>query len=195
VDKNEDRIESIEVPRIEKIVSDGINFIVKNMQALSPSSLIVPAVPVHLASEWLKKYLEKHGWKIKPSKVPEEVLPHLPYSWQGTGGTLLISYSDFLCPDDCPEPTGHCPVTGESRSEPLHELLNRLMVPRYKVHIIRSRQLAPGLGGYKVEDLNNLYKKVSLGEGRWLVGTACKCHGALTGVEVRRKAHSASAVA
>ena len=191
VDKNEDRIESIEALHIEKMVSDGISFLVKNIQSLSPSSLIIPAIPVHLASEWLKIYLEKHGWKIKPGKVPKEVMSRLPYSWQGTGGTLLISYADFLCPDDCPEPSDHCPVTCEKRSEPLHELLNRLSVPHHQMHVIRSRQLAPGLGGYKVEDLTNLYMKVSHGEGRWLVGTACKCHGALTGVEVTRKARGA----
>jgi hypothetical protein len=186
IDKDKARIESIEALHTEKIISDGINFLVKNMRSLNPSSLIVPAVPVHLASEWLKIYLEEHGWKIKSSEIPAEIMSHLPYSWHGKGGTLLISYADFLCPDDCPEPSDHCPVTGETRPEPLHGLLNRLVVPHHQMHVIMSRQLAPGLGGYRVEDLTNLYVKVSRGEGRWLVGTACKCHGTLTGVEVKK---------
>ena len=191
IDKDKDRIESIEPLHTEKIVSDGVNFLVKNIQSLNPSSVIVPAIPVHLASEWLKIFLEEHGWEIQPIRVPEEIIQLLPHTWQGTGGTLLISYTDFLCPDDCPEPSDHCHMTGETRSEPLHELLNRLSVPLHQIHVIRSRQLAPGLGGYKAEDLTNLYSKVSQGEGKWLVGTACKCHGALTGVEVIRKAHGA----
>ena len=186
VDKDKDRFEPIEALDTEKIVSDGIRFLAKNIQSLNPSSFIVPAIPVHLASEWLKIYLEDHGWKIKPSKVPAEIIPRLPHTWQGTGGTLLISNADFLCPDDCPEPSDHCPMTGETRSEPLHNLLNSLIVPHHQMHVIRSRQLAPGLGGYKAEDLTNLHTKVTQEEGKWLVGTACKCHGALTGVEVRK---------
>jgi len=53
------------------------------------------------------------------------------------------------------------------------------------VHVIRSRQLAPGLGGYRVRDLKELLGKVSeAGKGKWLVATACNCHGIVTAMQV-----------
>ena len=74
IDKDKDRIDSIEPIHTKKIVSDGVNFLVKNIQSLNPSSVIVPAIPVHLASEWLKIFLEEHGWEIQPIRVPEEII-------------------------------------------------------------------------------------------------------------------------
>ena len=183
VDKDEDRLAQVRDLAVEKMVCDGVSFLAKNIHALNPSSFIVPAIPIHLASEWLKHSLEANGWKVKPSKIPKEIMPFLPHTWQGKGGTLLISYADFLCPDDCPEPSDHCPMTGETRTDPLHDLLRHLYVPHHQMHIIRSRQLAPGLGGYRVEDLRDLLNKVKQKEGKWWVGTACKCHGALTGLK------------
>ena len=119
--------------------------------------------------------------------MPDEILPALPHSWRGLPGTLLVSYSDFYCPDDCPEPSDHCPMTGEKRALPLYELLSRIVIPDHTTHVIRSRQLAPGLGGYKVEDLRNLLMKTSQQAGKWLVGTACSCHGALTALNIQSK--------
>jgi len=187
IDKEKKSLEKIETLPTEKVVSDGVRFLAKNIDKLNPSSFIIPAIPLHLAAEWLKAYLEARGWKITLNEPPEEILSHLPHVWEGIGGTLLISYADFLCPDDCPEPLDHCPTTGETRPEPLHDLLSHLDVPKHQIYIVRSRQLAPGLGGYRAEDLRDLLKKVKQKEGKWLVGTACKCHGALTALE----AHSA----
>lgn len=183
IDKEKESFEHIEALPSEKIVCDGVSFLVKNIHALNPSNFIIPAIPLHLAAEWLKSYLYTHGWTIRVRNLPEEILSHLPHVWQGIGGTLLISYADFLCPDDCPEPSDHCPTTGETRTAPLHDLLGRLIIPQHQNYIIRSRQLAPGLGGYRVEDLKDLLKKVKQEEGKWLVGTACKCHGAITAFE------------
>ena len=183
VDRSEERLAQVSDLPIEKIACDGIGFLVENFHLLNSASVIVPAIPVHLAAEWLKKYLAESGWRVVSKEVPDEIIPALPHSWQGPGGTLLVSYSDFFCPDDCPEPADHCPMTGEKRALPLHELLSRIVIPDHTTHIIRSRQLAAGLGGYKVEALRNLLLKARQGAGKWLVGTACSCHGAITVLE------------
>ena len=187
VDKSEDRLAQVADLPVEKIGCDGVGFLVENFHLLNPSCVIVPAIPVHLAAEWLKNYLDKSGWHVEAREVPNEIIPVLPHAWQGLGGTLLVSYSDFFCPDDCAEPFDHCPMTGEKRDLPLHELLNRINIPDFTTHIIRSRQLAPGLGGFMVEDLRNLLIKATQGEGKWLVGTACSCHGVLTALNIHGK--------
>ena len=185
VDKDENSLDEIKEPSIEKILHDGIDFLAKNFHLLSPSNIIIPAVPLHLAFEWLKSYLD-NICNIKQVKVPEGVRPLLPNTWKGSEGSLLISYADFPCPDNCPEPVDCCPVTGEKRAKPLHELLSQLDLLNYKVHIIKSRQLAPGLGGYKVDDLRQLATRVKKqGRGMWLVGTACRCHGTVSAMEIK----------
>ena len=183
LDIDEQRLLEISGITFKKIKGDGIDFLVGNFHILSPSNIIIPAIPVHLASEWLKKYLD-NGFELKQIQVPKEIKTFLPHTWPGTEGSLLVSYADFQCPDDCPEPRDHCTVTKEKRKTPLYNLLGQLKLLEFKVHIIRSCQLAPGLGGFRVDDLNRLATEVrDEGIGRWLVGTACKCHGTVTALE------------
>jgi hypothetical protein len=92
-----------------------------------------------------------------------------------------------LCPEDCPEPEDGCTVTGEIRP-PLFGVMADLPVPGFEVHVIRSRQLAPGVGGYRIADLKALQGRVLGRPGvKWLVGTACRCHGTITGLEIEGK--------
>jgi hypothetical protein len=108
----------------------------------------------------------------------------LPHTWVGSEGSLLVSYADFLCPEDCPEPEDGCTVTGEVRT-PLYQVMRELNVPGFGIHVVQSRQLAPGLGGYPLQDLLDLQRRVlEAGDGRWLIGTACRCHGTITGLEM-----------
>ncbi|MBL7177293.1 MAG: hypothetical protein ISS66_15835 [Desulfobacteraceae bacterium] len=185
VDREGESLAKITESSIERIQSDGIQFLVKNFQFLQPSNFIIPAIPVHLSAEYLKNYLHK-DFRIKQTDVPGEIKRSLPHTWPGSEGSLLISYADFTCPDDCPEPEDYCTVTGERRETPLYELLGQLDLPGYRVYVIRSHQLMPGLGGYSVDDLMKLVDGVKQErKGRWLVGTACKCHGTLTALEIQ----------
>ena len=184
VDVDENILSQVKGLPAKTIIYDGILFLVENYPVLNPLNTIVPAVPVHLAFEWLRCYLDRK-FMIKKISVPEEIKPLLPYTWLGSEESLLVSYADFVCPDDCPEPE-FCTVTGERRELPLHDLLSHLDLLDFRVHVIRSYQLAPGLGGYKVGDLKTAAEKLTRDEaGRWLLGTACKCHGILTALEIR----------
>ena len=185
IDRDEGNLSNIEGSHFEKISCDGIQFLLNNFEILHPSNTVIPAVPFHLAYEYLKTDLAK-DFIIKQIEVPGEIKTYLPFTWGGSDGSLLISYADFPCPDDCPEPRDHCTITGAKRGLPLYRLVGQLDMSDFSVHIVRSHQLAPGLGGYTFDTLRKLVNRVKeVGEGKWLVGTACRCHGTLTALEVQ----------
>lgn len=169
---------------VERILGDGIDFLVERVDRLEAGVVVVPALPIHLAASWLCK-TPIPGMCIQPAAMPDEVAPALPHTWDGGFGILLVSHVDFLCPDDCTEPEDGCTVTGEIRP-PLYGVLRELHVPGFRIHVIQSRQLAPGLGGYTVQDLRDLRDRVrDSGKARWLIGTACRCHGVVSALDVR----------
>jgi len=184
VDNDEGRLSSIEDPAIETFRADGVDFLVEYFAQLHPHDLIVPAVPVHVAAEWLKKTLSE-SFRITPQAIPGGLETELPNTWRIGEDILLTSYADFLCPEDCGEPE-YCTVSGEKRDVPMRELLKRLKVEGFSVHVVASAQLAPGLGGYEAEALNTLKETVISGghNRKWLVATACNCHGVLSAFEV-----------
>jgi hypothetical protein len=187
VDKDERALGRISGPISERILAEGVSFLTDHADLLPLSAIIVPALPIHLAFEWLRKTL-KESLLHRLVKVPEQIKPLLPHTWEGSEGSLLVSYADFRCPDDCPEPADHCTVTGKMRGKPMYELLGDTALPGFRAHIVRSRQLAAGVGGYSVGDLKRLIERVeSGGDSKWLVGTACKCHGVISALEVKRK--------
>ena len=182
VDPNENGLSSLGDLRVEKIQGDGIQFLIDNFHYLTDATTIVPALPIHLAYEWLIRSLPG-GMTAKKVPVPE-TNPPLPHAYPASEGSTLVSYADFLCPDDCPEPA-YCTVTGEKRDQPLYALLRNLRLPPFRVHIVRSHQLAPGLGGYKAGDLRETAERVMTeGATTWILGTSCKCHGILTAFEL-----------
>ena len=188
VDKNMDQLTKLKGPRFAKIPFEGANFLVRHFLRLAPSTRIIPAIPIHLAFEWLKGYLI-NNLEIRQIAVPEMIQRCPAHTWEGGKGSVLISYADFCCPDDCPEPVDYCTMTGLKRETPLYEMLTHLDLPGYHIHILRSHQLAPGVGGYLAKDLHALINAVrGKGEGSWLIGTACRCHGIVTAMQTGQSA-------
>lgn len=186
VDRDVAKLKKLGAIGAKRIAEDGVRFLAKHFSHLDPSTFVIPAVPVHLAFEWLRTYISDKG-AVEQLAVPKGFAVRLPHPLNGSEGSLLTSYADFRCPDDCPEPAGRCTVTGKKRGTPLYRLLSEAEPRGFRVHVIRSRQLAPGLGGYRVRDLKELLGKVSeAGKGKWLVATACKCHGVVTALHVTR---------
>jgi len=184
VDRDAKRLKTLGNMGAKRIAEDGVRFLAKHFSHLAPSTFIIPAVPVHLAFEWLRAYKNQQG-TIEQLPVPKAFALRLPHTWDGSEGSLLASYADFRCPEDCPEPANRCTVTGKKRGIPLYRLLAEVETRGFGVHVIRSRQLAPGVGGYRVKDLRELLGKVLEGRKRkWLVATACKCHGVITALQV-----------
>ena len=185
VDKNEQALKRLKDAGVHVIKDDAVDYLVRNQGVLSPDTKIVPAVPFHLAWLFARRVLDEKGYSIKVVQIPDQIKASLPHVWVAGDGSFLISYADFRCPDDCPEPP-YCTVTGQRRDKSLYKVLQDIVVEPFTVYVIRSRQMAPGVGGYGMGDLLRLCSVLEhAGPGKWLVGTACKCHGVLSALDVR----------
>jgi len=183
VDARAEAFAPLEGLAIKRVHRDAVEYLVSETSRLDPETLLVPAVPFHLAFAWLEARLEGRC-RLAKIPFPQETGVSLPHTWLGSEGSLLVSYADFRCPDDCPEPEA-CTVTGEKRDLPLYALLRQIRPPGFRVHVIRSRQLAPGVGGYRLKDLLEAETYLRPWDGEeGILGTACRCHGIVTAFSV-----------
>ncbi|MCA1961434.1 MAG: hypothetical protein LDL33_11635 [Desulfomonile sp.] len=160
---------------VTAIQADAVSVLV-NSPELEEEDIILPMVPFHLAAA----YVSERRISARTAELPAAVWDAGPNPVRINESTIAYSKADFLCPDDCPE-DDLCTVTGQPRNEPLYALLERLVVSGFEVHVQRSWQLLPGIGGYRLGELRDLAQRVKPGAS--LIATACKCHGILTAVE------------
>jgi len=178
VDHRPSQLEKILAHAGHVIEMDAISFLGSSKEKIDPDDWIVPAVPIHVAFEWLWQELKPTSdCRIIP--VPEELEARLPNPIRGAVGQLYVSNADFICPDDCPEPEDYCTVTGEPRPLVLCDTLSNLRLPGYHSTCIISSQLAPGVGGYQWQTLLRALEDIKTHPGKILVSTACKCHGVI----------------
>jgi hypothetical protein len=163
---------------MDAVCEEGIAYLADSHKGTDPPELIIPALPLHVAFEWLLTTLPK-GAVLSRLKVPAEVLSQLPNPSEGVDGQIYTSYADFICPDDCPEPQEICTHTGKVRKGILHETLANIQSAEFTSIVVRSRQIAPGLGGYQPDDLFAALSGVLTAGGPVLLSTACKCHGVI----------------
>ena len=165
-----------EIMNVEFVEQPGVSFLAENLKPENGPDWIVPAVPVHLAYKWTVKTLQ-NKYEIRPRPVSEEVFLRVPNPMRGRDGELYASHADFMCPDDCPEPKGRCFTTGLPREQDLFDVFGSLDVTGIQPVVVRSIQLAPGVGGYRPKAL---FEARSIAEQarEWvLYCTACRCHG------------------
>ena len=175
VDKDEKAFRKISSLPVETIVADGISYLHQYLLKGHPVDFIIPAVPLHLAFEFLLFALRPYG--AKKRKIP--LLSELPNAMMGKTGDLYSSLANFLCPDDCPEPPQYCSVTKKRRPKPLYKILIDLTGP-FESRVIRSQQLGLGVGGFKPELLTDLMEDMNRRrdpDHLILISTACRCHG------------------
>ncbi|HBN27007.1 MAG TPA: hypothetical protein DD405_06040 [Desulfobacteraceae bacterium] len=186
VDKNPDSSQGIDGEAYKIVKMDGVDFIIKNLNRRDYPDWIIPVIPVHLAYEWIKGRLSKK-YIIKPVPVPSGVEKLVPNPFCGKNGELYMSYANFICPDDCPEPGDICTYTKKPRLGILHQTLGQIEYDGYKSVVIKSRQLAPGIGGYSPGDLYSAMDSVADSKAPVLFSTACKCHGVMNAFEIHNK--------
>lgn len=145
------------------------------------SCWIVPAAPVHLAYEWLFLTLAKSR-RVQKIPVPSDLDLKLLFQQRSQKGSLFLSYANFLCPTDCSEPEGYCSQSGEPRPIPLYQLLEQVEYEGFSSLILKSVQIAPGVGGFQYKKLIELKEKLNKGKGKYLIGTSCRCHAVLDGL-------------
>jgi hypothetical protein len=159
---------------------DGVAFLLDRHRevATDPSPWIVPALPRHLAFKWITARLrETFTVNIRP--VPAALVAQLPNTVAGPEGQAYISNADFICPDNCSEPKAKCPVTRQTRPFDLHTRLSDIRIQGYRSVVIRSFQLAPGVGGYRGRQLEEALQTIQSQPGNYLLSTASKCHGVM----------------
>ncbi|WP_373500905.1 potassium transporter [Desulfococcus sp.] len=181
VDPDERRFFPVENPRCAFENTDGVAFLLRRLDPADPPDWIIPALPVHLAAEWCLGRLADRGRRIP---VADDLDALLPNPVRGAGGDIYVTHADFLCPDDCPEPALTCTVTEKPRKPDMFGLLEKIRFQDFQSVVIQSCQLGPGVGGYRPDQLFELLSSMEKGDGRFLVSTACRCHGVVTGIGV-----------
>jgi hypothetical protein len=175
VDKNKKALQKVSRLPIQTAVCDGILYLKQFLSEGQKVDYIIPALPLHLVFEFILSQLKSFG--AKRIKVP--VLTGLPNPMIGKTGDFYTSLPDFLCPEDCPEPARYCTVTRKRREKPLYQILINLEGP-FESRVIRSRQLAPGVGGFRpralLDLLEDIKKRTHL-DWPILISTASRCHG------------------
>lgn len=175
VDSNEQALIGSFPKSVEVIQSEAITFLTR-YRDIDSQDIILPLVPLHVAAGYLLARIPGASLTSLPNMLSQIV----PQPFLIGDFNLCCSRADFICPDDCPE-GDLCTVTGLPR-HPLYEDLEALIVPGFTVRVLRSRQILPGLGGYSFRELQQLVSSMSA--GKYLIATACKCHGILTSLAI-----------
>jgi len=160
---------------VQTVACDGIFYLSQFLSEGRKVNYIIPAVPFHLAFEFILSQLK--FLCAKRRKIPS--LSGLPNPVLGKSGDLYSSFANFLCSEDCPEPAQYCFATTKKRPKPLYQILNA-MQGAFESKVIRSQQLGPGIGGFRPEPLLALLegtKKKRNSDRLILISTASRCHG------------------
>jgi hypothetical protein len=175
VDKSKKSLQKVSRLPIETIISDGLFYLSQFLSEGRKTNYIIPAVPLHLAFEFILSQLKPLGAKRK--RIPS--ILGLPNPMSGKTGDLYTSLANFLCSEDCPEPAQYCTITKKRRSKPLYQILNDLE-GAFESRVIRSQQLGPGIGGFRPKALLDLLEDIKKKKNSCrtiLVSTASRCHG------------------
>lgn len=164
---------------VEYVRRDGIEFLIEKLKHTGGPDWIIPAIPVHVASKWIKSRLSTSR-DVRDIDLPGQIRDVLPNTLQGADGELYSSMADFLCPDDCSEPFGVCAVTKAKRPYRLYDLLASIELEPFKTVVVKSRQLCAGAGGYRPADLFSALKEARRNKGPVLLSTSCKCHAIIS---------------
>ena len=181
VDPVEQNLLSCKGPTTTLRISDGVEFLESHLQEGRQPDWIIPALPVHLAAEWILLHLGPDNLRRIP--LSPEIEARVPNPILGPEGNLYVSQADFRCPADCDEPRDICTITREMRKQDMFELLGNLDIEPFKALNIQSHQLGPGIGGYRPEQLFELMENVIQAKGPIALSTACRCHGVISGLE------------
>ncbi len=180
VDKNKEVLQSISRLPVGTAVCDGIIYLCQFLSEGRKADYIIPAVPLHLAFEFILSQIKSLG--AKRDRIPP--ISGLPNPVIGKTGDLYTSHANFLCSEDCLEPAQYCTFTREKRLKPLYKILIDLE-GAFESKVIRSHQLAPGVGGFRLNMLLGLLEDIKRKKNRSrliLISTASRCHGVTSGL-------------
>jgi len=178
IEKNSGVCHQIEKLGFKTVCMDGIEYLVQNLKGIDYPDWIIPAIPVHVAYEWVRLKI-KDSYIIKTIPSPMDPIKNLPNVFEGKRGEIYMSIANFICPDNCPEPKDICTHTGKPRPFNLYKKLESIKYDHFHSVVVRSRQLSPGVGGYSPEALFHALDLIKSSTTPRLLSTACKCHGVM----------------
>ena len=175
VDKHSLRCKQLEGRGFETRCMEGISFLKANLVTTDHPDWIIPAIPVHVAFDWIKSKLAGR-YQVRSIPIPHGLESQLPNPLPGDSGQCFISNADFICPDDCAEPEEICTYTGRPRPRILNDFLQKTNYTDFRSIVVRSQQLFAGVGGYSPHTLFSALTEVELTSDPILLSTACRCH-------------------
>ena len=184
VDQDIQACREVEKKRFKTVCEPGIPYLARKMEDLHRPDWVVPCIPVHVAYEWVKQRLLAPGYRVATLPVPDNVAGMLPNTMSGNDGALYMSNADFICPDNCLEPDEFCTYTGKPRPAVIHQMLSAIHYENYKSVVLKSRQLGPGVGGYRSKELLFALDQIFDAGSPVLLSTACKCHGVMHALKI-----------
>jgi hypothetical protein len=155
---------------------NGVRFIARNR--IPDDVWVIPAIPVHVAFQWILAELDLMG-KAETIPVPMEIDHQVPNAYRSPDGAIYGSFATFRCPDACNEPDDICTYTKEPRLGNLFELFSQIDCSPAEMIVVRSLQMAPGVGGYTGLHLRNALRTIRRQPGMYLIATSCRCHGVI----------------
>lgn len=186
IDKQSSICNHLERKGFETVCMEGVRYLETHLITDHHPDWIIPAIPVHVAYEWIKSRLVRQ-YHLKPVPLPSPLKAILPNPFQTKSDQLYISNADFICPENCSEPDEICTYTGKPRPRNLNDYLKNLQYKNFKPVVIYSQQLLPGVGGYTPKALHSALKEIETSPGQILLGTACRCHGVLDAFQLSPK--------
>ena len=184
VEKKKAVCEQLSREGFEVVCMDGIQYLERHLTENHFPDWIVPAIPLHLAFEWIRAKMSA-TFIVKSVRIPNGIVNDLPNPIQVKTGQLFLSIADFKCPASCSEPDDICTHTGKPRPMILHEFLKSVRSKGFKSIVIQSHQLAPGAGGYTPAALFDALRAVARAQGSVILSTACSCHGVMNAFSLK----------
>ncbi len=154
----------------ESFVNGGLAKVLELIDELKPE-YVFPTAPVHIAADLTEIKFNLSPW----SEAIADILPKLPEAvvLHAENEKLVVSFNKgHECIDECSMPEV-CPSSGIKKPCTMTKLM-RFACP--EAFILISYSMAPGMGALKGNELSELFKWTET-KGRFIVGTACDCHG------------------
>jgi hypothetical protein len=186
VEKSPQRCRELTDQGFRTVCREGVGFLRSHLKPSNLGRWIVPSAPVHVAFEWLRATLSEND-RIEVFPVPDAITSRLPNVVRSRQGEIFASNADFICPPDCPEAGRVCTATGRRRPRSMYAFIQRLQLASVKILVIRSFQLAPGVGALRPRDLFAALHEIQSHKTPHLLATACKCHAVLSSFKIISK--------
>jgi hypothetical protein len=176
----------IQIKEPTLIVGDAVKVAVRFLTDGIVPEIIIPCVPFHFAGKVLTGYMTSKCMHIQPSFEPLERafekarLVGIEYRLDQENALVVASRMpfDMQCAPGCQQP-GACPVTGRKLSKPMFQLMNETLNHASVdiVKVLRSRLIAPNVGGFSGEELKQTLDLCVKSEPCTIaIGTSCGCH-------------------